>query len=138
MICAPQSFCIQDIMFDCVKCFCVSYCSEQHREEDQERHKTSCRQLRIAMLADVYEVSFYLFILLDGLNPKSALQVSYLFHKPSFSKYSTALAPRRCPHLTLFRDLKFPFRLFLNCALEAPFILFNPQIIILKIFNHIM
>jgi len=45
----------QDIMFDCVKCFCVSYCSEQHREEDQERHRTSCRQLRIAMLADVYE-----------------------------------------------------------------------------------
>jgi len=45
----------EDVMFDCVDCYCLSYCSEQHRDEDAERHARTCRALRICMLADVYE-----------------------------------------------------------------------------------
>ena len=43
-------------MIDCVKCYCVSYCSAQHKQEDKEDHKEMCRPLRLAMLADTYEV----------------------------------------------------------------------------------
>jgi len=46
---------VQDKMFDCLSCYCVSYCSEQHEQEDHLRHQYSCRLLKIAMLADVYE-----------------------------------------------------------------------------------
>ena len=43
-------------MYDCCECYCVTYCSQQHLEEDKERHEMDCRELRIAMLADTYEV----------------------------------------------------------------------------------
>ena len=54
-------------MYDCCDCYCVSYCSEQHHEEDKERHTDSCRQLRIAMLADVYEVEKFIIELIIPL-----------------------------------------------------------------------
>ena len=41
--------CSKNTMYDCEECYCVSYCSLQHKEEHQEYHKTMCRSLRIAM-----------------------------------------------------------------------------------------
>jgi len=45
----------EDKMYDCKNCYCLSYCSEQHKSEDSERHIGTCRALKICMLADVYE-----------------------------------------------------------------------------------
>ena len=49
---------VQDKMFDCESCYCLTYCSEQHKEEDRERHSSSCRNLRISRVADTYEVRY--------------------------------------------------------------------------------
>ena len=43
-------------MYDCVECYCVSYCSIQHKDQNKLHHQTMCRPLRLAMLADTYEV----------------------------------------------------------------------------------
>ena len=40
---------------DCSSCYCVTWCSDQHREEMEEQHKTVCRELRLARVADRYE-----------------------------------------------------------------------------------
>jgi len=40
---------------DCSTCFCVTWCSDMHREEMAEQHKSVCRELRLARVADRYE-----------------------------------------------------------------------------------
>merc|ERR1719369_998995 len=47
--------CVQDEMYDCVLCFCVSYCSQQHRDEHSEQHQQVCQQLQLCLAADNYE-----------------------------------------------------------------------------------
>jgi len=47
--------CTKETMYDCIFCYCVTYCSLQHKQEDQEHHQTMCRSLRLAMVADAYE-----------------------------------------------------------------------------------
>jgi len=40
---------------DCQSCFCVSWCSDAHKEEMLEEHEKVCRELRLARVADRYE-----------------------------------------------------------------------------------
>eukprot|EP00092_Neocalanus_flemingeri_P024546 GFUD01026621.1.p1 GENE.GFUD01026621.1~~GFUD01026621.1.p1 ORF type:complete len:459 (+),score=149.64 GFUD01026621.1:40-1416(+) len=39
-------------MVDCVRCLCVSYCSQEHQEEDKKSHTLGCTQLKLARLLD--------------------------------------------------------------------------------------
>jgi len=48
-------FTTKEEMYDCVECYCVSYCSIQHKDQNKLHHQTMCRPLRLAMLADTYE-----------------------------------------------------------------------------------
>ena len=43
-------------MRDCHDCMCVTYCSEQHYENDIEKHKENfCQELKYSMVCDNYE-----------------------------------------------------------------------------------
>jgi len=42
-------------MLGCCDCLCVVWCSDQCRGEGSDSHKTMCRQLRLARIADRYE-----------------------------------------------------------------------------------
>jgi len=44
-----------DQLQDCTSCFCVTWCSDMHREEMADQHKLVCRDLRLARVADRYE-----------------------------------------------------------------------------------
>jgi len=44
-----------DQLQDCTTCYCVTWCSDMHREEMVEEHKSVCRELRLARVADRYE-----------------------------------------------------------------------------------
>jgi len=77
----------QDQMYDCLNCYSISYCSEQHMSEDIDRHAESCRQLRIAMLADTYEscVSVGMPVIPSEVDKKhlgSASDMSHFIVKP--------------------------------------------------------
>ena len=52
-------------MYDCTECYCVSYCSQQHKQEDTDQHKSMCRNLRLALVADTYEVKLLTFLIFD-------------------------------------------------------------------------
>ena len=40
---------------DCTTCYCVTWCSDMHREEMVEQHNSVCREFRLARVADSYE-----------------------------------------------------------------------------------
>ncbi|XP_059094618.1 putative protein MSS51 homolog, mitochondrial [Tigriopus californicus] len=44
-------------MYDCFNCLGVTYCSEQHRSQDQEHHASLCPELLYNMICDQYESS---------------------------------------------------------------------------------
>lgn len=44
-------------MLDCPECMGVTYCSEQHRDEDRETHEAICHELKFAMVCDNFESS---------------------------------------------------------------------------------
>ncbi len=46
----------KDGMLDCYSCLSVTYCSDQHRDQDLEKHKAKfCKELKYAMVCDNYE-----------------------------------------------------------------------------------
>lgn len=45
----------RDGMFDCRSCRCVTYCSEQHRDEHKGHHEAMCGELMFAMACDNWE-----------------------------------------------------------------------------------
>jgi hypothetical protein len=48
---------LQEEMFDCEACYCTTYCSEQHKEEDRDRHSKYCRSLLLDRISNTYEVA---------------------------------------------------------------------------------
>ncbi len=48
---------LQEEMFDCEACYCTTYCSERHKEEDRDRHTKYCRSLLLDRISNTYEVA---------------------------------------------------------------------------------
>jgi len=70
-------------LLDCVKCYAVTYCSHQHREEGEEQHRKVCRQLRLCRLLDRHESQMGIGFppIPPGVDPK------YLPPAPDISHY---------------------------------------------------
>jgi hypothetical protein len=50
----------KDGMVDCAGCMAVTYCSQQHMDEDAEHHRPRfCKELSYAMMCDNFEVSSF-------------------------------------------------------------------------------